>query len=102
MRVVPAGMYGHMFGGLNPPSYPQFFARGEGCRVWDVDGNSYIDLMCAWGPIVLGDRDPEIEAAVASHRAAGDCLDGPPPVFVELAETFVQSIAHADWAMFAK
>ena len=101
-RVVPAGMYGHMFGGLNPPSYPQFFARGEGCRVWDVDGNSYIDLMCAWGPIVLGHCDREVEAAVVSQRAAGDCLDGPSPVFVELAETFVDSVAHADWAMFAK
>jgi glutamate-1-semialdehyde 2,1-aminomutase len=101
-RVVPAGMYGHMFAGLNPPSYPQFFSRGEGCRVWDVDGNPYIDLMCGWGPMVLGHGDAEVEAAVGRHRANGDCLDGPSPIFVELAEIFVQSVPHADWAMFAK
>jgi len=101
-RVVPAGMYGHTFVGLNPPSYPQFFSRGKGCRVWDVDGNPYIDLMCAWGPMVLGYGDAEVEAAAARQRSAGDCLDGPSPVFVELAETLVESVPHADWSMFAK
>ncbi|HEX3499832.1 MAG TPA: aminotransferase class III-fold pyridoxal phosphate-dependent enzyme, partial [Stellaceae bacterium] len=53
-RVVPGGMWGHMNAANLPEGYPQFFARGEGCRVWDVDGNEYVDFMCSWGPIVLG------------------------------------------------
>src|SRR5712692_9366841 len=38
-RVVPGGMWGHQNAANLPEGYPQFFARGEGCRVWDVDGN---------------------------------------------------------------
>lgn len=101
-RVVPGGMYGHMRATEMAPGYPQFFARGEGARVWDVDGNEYVDLMCAWGPIVLGHRHPAVEAAVDRRRATGDCLDGPTEAFVELAELFVETVPHADWAMFAK
>ena len=37
-----------------PEGYPQFFASAEGCRLTDVDGRSFVDLMCAWGPIILG------------------------------------------------
>ena len=55
-RVVPNGMWGHMATRAIGPGYPQFFARSEGCRVWDVDGNEYIDFMCAWGPNVKGMR----------------------------------------------
>lgn len=101
-EVVPAGMYGHMSARALPPGYPQFFAHGQGSRLWDVDGNSYIDFMCAWGPMVLGHGDEAVESAVARQRAEGDCLDGPSPAFVELAESFVDSVAHAEWAMFAK
>lgn len=48
-RVVPGGMWGHLHAARLPEGYPQFFARGEGCRLWDVDGNEYVDLMCSWG-----------------------------------------------------
>lgn len=95
-------MYGHMRADAIGPAYPQFFARGEGARIWDIDGNEYVDLMCSWGPIVLGHRHPRVEAAIAGRRAEGDCLDGPSEAFVELAETFVAAVPHADWAMFAK
>lgn len=101
-RVVPGGMYGHMRADAMGAAYPQFFARGAGARIWDVDGKEYVDLMCAWGPIVLGHNHPGVEEAVARGRAAGECLDGPGEAFVELAETFVASVPHADWAMFAK
>ncbi|MDQ6605494.1 MAG: aminotransferase class III-fold pyridoxal phosphate-dependent enzyme [Actinomycetota bacterium] len=96
------GLYGHMSTALLPAGYPQFYARGEGARVWDVDGNSYIDLMCSWGAIVLGHRHPAVEAAVAHQQGLGDCLNGPGRPMVELAELLTDTIGHADWAMFAK
>nr|BFE80056.1 hypothetical protein GCM10020093_026570 [Planobispora longispora] len=76
--------------------------RGEGCRQFDADGREYIDLMCSWGPIVLGHRHAAVESAVAAQLAAGDCLNGPGPVFVELAELMVETIPQADWVMFSK
>jgi glutamate-1-semialdehyde 2,1-aminomutase len=101
-KVVPGGMYGHMNGANLPPAYPQYFARGEGPRVWDVDGNEYIDLMCSYGPIVLGHRHASVEAAVAAQRAEGDCFTGPSARLVELAELLVDVLPAADWAMFCK
>lgn len=101
-RVVPGGMYGHLSAAGLPPGFPQFFARGEGSRVWDVDGNEYVDLMCSWGPILLGHRDPAVEEAVAAQLRTGDCLNGPGALFVETAELLVDTVEHADWAMFAK
>lgn len=101
-RVVPGGMTGHLHAAMLPPGYPQFFASGEGCRLVDVDGRRFIDFMCAWGPNLLGYRHPEVEAAAARQRAAGDCLNGPAPCYVELAERLVEQVAHADWVMFQK
>src|SRR3546814_12582427 len=48
-RVIPGGMWGHQKATQLPEGYPQFFARGEGAKVWDVDGNEYVAFMCSWG-----------------------------------------------------
>ncbi len=101
-RVTPGGMTGHLNAAHLPSGYPQFFERGQGCRLWDVDGRSFIDFMCGWGPNLLGYRHPQVEAAAARQQALGDCLNGPTVRFVELAERFVQRSAHADWVMFQK
>jgi len=100
--VIPGGMYGHQAAGPLPPEYPQFMRAGRGARVWDVDGNSYVDLMCSYGPVVLGHRHPGVEAAVAAQAELGDCQNGPAPVMIDLAELLVATVQHADWAMFAK
>jgi len=101
-RVVPGAMWGHQNAARLPQGYPQYFSRGEGCTLWDVDGNTYVDFMCAWGPIILGHRHPEVEAAAQAQAARGDCLNGPGEVMVELAELFVDTIAAADWVQFKK
>jgi glutamate-1-semialdehyde 2,1-aminomutase len=100
--VIPNGMYGHLSTARLGDDYPQFFARGEGARIWDVDGREFIDLMCTFGPILLGHAHPEVDAAAAATAARGDVLNGPGPEMVELAETLVDQVAHADWALFAK
>ncbi len=100
--VIPGGMYGHQNTGPLPDAYPQFMRGGRGARVWDVDGNEYVDLMCSYGPVVLGHQHPAVEAAAAAQAAVGDCQNGPGPVMVDLAELLVRTVRHADWAMFAK
>lgn len=102
VRVIPGGLWGHMRAQGLPAGYPQFFSRADGCRVWDADGRELIDFMCSWGPVVLGHHDPDVEAAAAAQRQAGDAMNGPAPVLVELAELMTGLVAHADWAMFAK
>ncbi|GGO34582.1 glutamate-1-semialdehyde 2,1-aminomutase [Gemmobacter aquaticus] len=84
------------------PGYPQFFSRADGCRVWDADGNEYIDFMCAWGPNVLGYRHPNVEAAVMKQLREVDSGNGPTETLIELAETLTDTLDHADWCLFQK
>lgn len=101
-RVIPGGMYGHQSVARLPEGYPQFFSRADGCRLWDADGNELIDYMCAYGPNLLGYHRREVEEAAARQQALGDAMTGPSPLIVELAERLVETVGHADWAMFTK
>ncbi|MGE5134613.1 MAG: aminotransferase class III-fold pyridoxal phosphate-dependent enzyme, partial [Gemmatimonadota bacterium] len=100
--VIPGGMYGHQSAAGLPAGFPQFMARGRGARVWDADGNEYVDLMCSYGPVILGHRHPAVEAAARAQQEQADCQNAPSARMVELAEALTATVAHADWAMFAK
>jgi len=101
-RVIPGGMYGHNVRKFLWPQAPQFWSRASGYLIWDVDGNEYVDLMCSWGPIVLGHHHPTVEDAAERQRLRQDTANGPGDVFVELAELLVESITHAQWCVLAK
>ena len=101
-RVIPGGMYGHQRASLFPPNYPQFLASGTGALIRDVDGREFVDLMAGYGPIVLGYQHAGVERAAAEQRARADCQNMPSERMVELAELMVDTVAHADWAFFAK
>ena len=60
-------MDGHLSVNRLPATYPQYYARGEGARVWDVDGNEYVDLMCSFGPNILGHHHPKVTAAAYTN-----------------------------------
>jgi glutamate-1-semialdehyde 2,1-aminomutase len=101
-KVIPNGMYGHESTLLLPDSFPQWFSRAEGAYIWDADGNRYLDFMCAYGPNLLGYGDKRVNDAAIAQLERGDTMTGPTPLLVELAETFVSTVTHADWAMFCK
>ena len=101
--VVPGGIYGHVTPALVVPgASPYFAARASGCRYEDVDGNHYIDLLCGYGPMVLGHAHAGVEAAAERQRALGDCFNHPTERMVELAERLTGLIRGADWAVFGK
>jgi glutamate-1-semialdehyde 2,1-aminomutase len=103
LRVVPGGIYGHQSPAmLVAGAYPSFFARGEGAYVWDVDGNRYVDLMCSYGPIVLGHRHAKVDEAARRQSDHGNCFNGPGAAWVELAERLVALTPWANWSVFAK
>ncbi len=102
-RVIPGGVYGHQ----NPAylvagDYPVFLTEAEGCRVRDPDGNTYIDFLCAYGPMVVGYRNPVVERAVERQRRRCDSGNLPAPNIIELAERLVALTPGADWSVFAK
>ena len=101
-RVIPGGMYGHQSVAALPDGYPQYFTRAEGPWLWDTDGNLLLDLMCAYGPQMFGYGNADIDRAYIEQMSAGDAMTGPAPLIVDLAETLVSMVSHADWAMFCK
>ena len=103
-RVIPCGIPGHFSPAplVPPTSYPFFATSGTGAHFTDVDGNDFIDYMCAYGPMVLGYDNAVVHDAAARQRQLGDTLGAPAPVMVELAEKLTSMIAAADWAFFAK
>jgi glutamate-1-semialdehyde 2,1-aminomutase len=101
-RALPRGLAGHLSPQVNFPGAPHFIARAEGSRFWDLDGNEYLDMMCSWGPIVLGHRRAEVEEAVARQHALVDCGNGAAPVMVDLAERLLSLVSDGAWTLFAK
>lgn len=102
LEVIPNGMYGHQSVQKLPQAFPQFFKKASGARLWDVDDNEYVDLMCAYGPNLLGYGFEPVARAAAEQQRLGDALTGPSEVMVELAEALVGMVTHAQWAMFCK
>ena len=100
-KVVPNGVYGH-YGYSVTPEAPVFFERAKGAHFTDIEGKTYIDWMCAYGPMILGYDHPEIEAAAAKQLAAGNTVSLASPVMVELAERLVDRVQGVDWALFGK
>jgi glutamate-1-semialdehyde aminotransferase len=81
---------------------PCFLARAEGGRVWDVDGNEYIDLRCGLGPISLGHRFPAVEEAIRAQLANGLIYSYASPLEVEVARRLVEIIPCAESVRFLK
>jgi glutamate-1-semialdehyde 2,1-aminomutase len=81
-------------GGVNSPvrackavgTYPRFISKGVGSHIFDVDGNEYIDLICSWGPLILGHCQPEVEDAVLRAVKDGLSFGAPTEIEVEMAQ----------------
>jgi len=80
-------------GGVNSPVRafkaigipPTFIERAKGSKIWDVDGNEYIDYVGSWGPMILGHAHPKIVAALKMITTKGTSFGAPTPLEVELA-----------------
>ena len=83
-------------------AYPIYVDRGEGARVWDVDGNEYIDYVCALGPVVLGYCVSEIDEAVRTQLGKGVIYGLLSPLEVEVAELVCELVPCAESIRFFK
>ena len=91
-------------GGVNSPvrdfaavgGTPRFFVRGEGAWLTCADGQTYVDLVAAWGPALLGHAHPEVVAAVQRAAANGLGFGASHPDEAELALLIAQRVPHAE------
>jgi glutamate-1-semialdehyde 2,1-aminomutase len=94
--IVPGGVNSPVraFGAVG--GTPRFMASGQGPYITDVDGNRYVDLVCSWGPMILGHRHPAVVEAVQGAIAGGFSYGTATQGEVELAEEIVARVAPVE------
>ena len=85
LEIIPGGVNSPVraFKAIGVP--PSFIERAKGSRIFDVDGNEYIDYVCSWGPMILGHAHPKIVAALKKALPKGTSFGAPTALEVELA-----------------
>ena len=85
-QVMPGGVNSPVRACRSVGTYPRFLEKGLGSHVWDVDGKEYIDLICSWGPLILGHCQENVEQAVAEAIRKGLSFGAPTAAEVEMAQ----------------
>jgi len=103
-QIIPLGAqtFSKSFAQFPRNGAPHFLSHGEGGRVWDVDGNRYVDLIGGLLPIVLGYRDPDVDAAIVAQLANGISFSLATELEAALAERLVEIIPCAEMVRFGK
>ncbi|ABO50673.1 glutamate-1-semialdehyde 2,1-aminomutase [Desulforamulus reducens MI-1] len=95
-RIIPGGVNSPVRAfksvGMNPP----FIARANGSRMWDVDGNEYIDYICSWGPQILGHRHPAVIHALQDCLEKGTTYGAPTDLEVTLAQMLTEALPSVE------
>lgn len=95
-------------GGVNSPVRacksvgcdPLFIQRGAGSKIYDADGNEFIDFVCSWGPMILGHNHPSVVEAIQAALANGTSFGAPTPLEVELAELVIDALPSVEKVRF--
>ncbi|PTM58245.1 glutamate-1-semialdehyde 2,1-aminomutase [Desmospora activa] len=84
-QVIPGGVNSPVRAFKSVEMTPLYIERGNGSRVYDVDGNEYIDYVCSWGPLILGHAHPDVVEAVRETAVKGTSFGAPTQLETELA-----------------
>jgi glutamate-1-semialdehyde 2,1-aminomutase len=91
-QVIPGGVNSPVRSCRAVGTQPLFITSGQGSRIFDVDGNSYIDYVGSWGPLILGHAHPEVVAAVKAAADRGTSFGIPTYMEVELAQMITELV----------
>ncbi|GAA5166879.1 glutamate-1-semialdehyde 2,1-aminomutase [Ornithinimicrobium tianjinense] len=95
-EVIPGGVNSPVRAFRSVGGTPRFMVRGQGPWMWDADGTRYVDLVCSWGPMILGHADPDVLRAVIEAASSGFSFGTPTEREVLLAEELVRRIGPLD------
>ena len=99
-RVIPGGVDSPVRAFKSVGGEPPYIVRGSGSRIWDADGNEYIDSVGSWGPLILGHACPSVVEAVARANRDGASFGACTPAEGELAEAVVDAFPSMDKVRF--
>jgi glutamate-1-semialdehyde 2,1-aminomutase len=100
LHIIPGGVNSPVRAFLRVGGEPFFVDRGEGARIYDVDGGEYIDLVMSWGALMLGHAHPSIVRAVSEATGRGMSYGAPCGGEIELAEHIVGALPSLDMVRF--
>src|SRR4051812_42899162 len=84
------------------PPLPLYFERGSGGRIWDADGNEYVDFIMAYGPFLLGYANAEVDRAAMGQAARGNLLSLNHPMHLRFVEALLRRFPAAEMGLFVK
>ena len=90
--LIPGGVNSPVRAGKAVGVDPPFIAKAEGCTLWDIEGNQYIDYVCSWGPMILGHGHPEVVKALEERISKGTSYGAPTELEVDIAETIREMV----------
>ncbi|GAV31683.1 MAG: glutamate-1-semialdehyde 2,1-aminomutase [Coriobacteriia bacterium] len=91
-RVIPGGVNSPVRAFKSVGGEPVFYERAKGCRVWDADGNEFIDFVASWGPMILGHAPDAVLDAVREQLERGTSYGAPCEAEVLMAEAVVEAV----------
>lgn len=91
-RVMPGGVNSPVRACKAVGTYPRFIQKGRGGHIFDVDGQEYVDLVCSWGPLILGHCRREVLDAVGGAMANGLSFGAPTQLEVEMAQLICRMV----------
>ncbi len=95
-KVIPGGVNSPVRACRSVGAEPLFIQRAEGSRLFDADGNAYIDYVGSWGPMILGHRHPEVIAAIQRVLERGTSFGAPIDLEIELAEMVIEAVPSVE------
>src|SRR5436309_1742955 len=95
-RLIPGGVNSPVRAFRGVGGEPFFVARGEGARIWDVDGRSYLDFLGSWGPLILGHAPKVVVEAISEAARRGTSYGAPTPLEVEMAEAITAAYSSIE------
>jgi len=99
-RVIPGGVDSPVRAFKSVGGEPPYIVRGKGSRIWDADGNEYIDYVGSWGPLILGHAFPSVVEAVEKANRDGASFGACTPREAELAEAVIEAFPSMDKVRF--
>jgi glutamate-1-semialdehyde 2,1-aminomutase len=99
-RVLPGGVNSPVRAFKAVGGDPPFIVKGSGARVWDADGNQYLDYLGSWGPLILGHAHPEVVAAIEEAARRGSSFGASTPGEVDLAEAVLEAFPAMEKVRF--
>jgi glutamate-1-semialdehyde 2,1-aminomutase len=96
VNLIPGGVNSPVRACKSVGAEPVFIDRAEGCLIFDVDGNRYIDYIGSWGPLILGHRHPAVMDAIISVLKRGTSFGAPIDLEVRLAEMVIEAVPSVE------